>query len=126
MLSLSVLEEEVADPVTSEGLSEGGRVPARPADRPHRLRPNARYTPATSLVEAEIDGARMLFSTRTGRLYRLNETADRVWMALRVVSPASAAAMLAAEFDVPMQRARADVMDLLQHLFVAGLVVPAR
>ena len=123
MLSVSVLEDEMADPVASEGLPESVRSPARPADR---LRPNARYTPATSLVEAEIDGARMLFSTRTGRLYRLNETADRVWMALRVVSPASAAAMLAAEFDVPMQRARADVMDLLQHLFEAGLVVPAR
>lgn len=85
-----------------------------------------RYTRAPGVVETDIDGCRILFSTRTGRMYRLNETAARTWMALSVVTAASAAAMLAAEFDVGMERACADVMALVEALCEEGLLFPAR
>ena len=84
-----------------------------------------RYAHAHGVVETEIDGRRILFSTRTGRMYRLNETAARTWMTLRVVTAASAAAMLAAEFDVRLVHARADVMALIEALCDEGLLVPA-
>ncbi len=125
MLTLT-LEGEAVSQAAHARVAQPRRSPDTDGGAPAAsLSMHARCVPASGLVEADIDGARMLFSTRTGRLYRLNASARRAWMALRVVSPASAAAMLSAEFDVPMAQARADVMAFLEQLFDAGLVFPA-
>jgi hypothetical protein len=82
-------------------------------------------------VEREIDGETVLLPVRGGAtdlqfLFVLNVTATWIWRQVDGVRDAAAlAAALAAEFDVDLQQATADVDELLESFRSAGLIKPA-
>lgn len=78
------------------------------------------------VVEAVVDGERILLAPADGRCHSLNGTASRVWSLLE--SPTAAddmVSVLVAEFDVTPEQCAREVDALLDGMLQAGVVVHA-
>lgn len=75
------------------------------------------------VVDCSLGNGLALLNLETGRYFSLGETGAFVWEALkRDASREAIAADMAREFDVPIERSRADLGAFLGQLEDAGLV----
>ena len=76
------------------------------------------------LAWREIQGAVVIISPEESVVHELNETASFIWMQLNSAgSPAEIAALLAAEYDVAAEVARADTEEMIAHLEAKRLLL---
>lgn len=84
-----------------------------------------RYRPEVEITTALMDnGGLVLLSERSGKLYRCNSTAAKMWTALHQHGgrPEAAADAVAAQYGTEPARVRADLKALVDELRRAGLV----
>jgi predicted DNA-binding transcriptional regulator len=84
-----------------------------------------RVRPARGLAWQTIDGEAVLLDLARGRSLGLNETATVVWSLLPDHDDEEIAAEIARRFEVDLDRARADVGELLAGLVERGVVETA-
>ncbi len=84
-----------------------------------------RVRPVRGLAWQTIEGEAVLLDLNQGRSLGLNETASVVWSLLPDHDDEEIATELARRFDVPVERARADVARLVARLLERGLVEEA-
>lgn len=77
--------------------------------------------PGTTLTTVE--GKDVLFSTRTGESFGLNETAAQMLRLAVDIGTSEAAAKLAGEYDAPREELQADLDELVGELVQLKLVV---
>ena len=80
------------------------------------------YRCSDDVIVTDLAHELILLDPRKGQMYRLNETARRVWLGLPALRANDLASVLMSEFEVPPERACADVKALLLELTRAGLV----
>ena len=81
-------------------------------------------TPATDLVQVELDGETVVFVPSTGALHHLDATATVVWGLLQDgVSVDEAVALLAEAYAAPRDVVAADVAAMVERLGQAALLV---
>ena len=81
-----------------------------------------RYQPKPSVIETELPGELILLDPETQEMFSLNESGRAVWRAIAGRSVEEAAELLAAEYEVEVERARGDVRSLVARLTGAGLL----
>ncbi|MHB1168983.1 MAG: PqqD family protein [Longimicrobiales bacterium] len=87
------------------------------------LMPGARLRARPTVVAAERDGRTVLLDLRTDRYYGLDETGSRFWALLSEGRTTDeTAALLAAEYDAPAERLKADATAFALRLAAAGLL----
>lgn len=79
------------------------------------------FVPTSDVVVTDLDDDLVLLDPKSGEMFALNESGRCVWHALDQGLDAAAAALVDA-FDVPPERAHADVRALVAELVAAGLV----
>ena len=84
-----------------------------------------RVRPARGLAWQLIEGEAVLLDLTHGRSLGLNETASVIWSLLPDHDDEEIAAELVRRFDVPLDRARADVSRLVSRLLERGVVEEA-
>ncbi len=76
------------------------------------------------LAWREIEGEVVIISPEDSVVHELNETASFIWMQVNSSrSPAEIADLLAAEYDVAAEVARADTEELISHLEAKRLLL---
>lgn len=76
-----------------------------------------------SVLFRDLDGEAVLLETGSGRYYGLNEVGTRMWILLQSHREIGAVCRaLLAEYDVPEDRLRADLENLVATLAARGLV----
>lgn len=87
---------------------------------------DCRPTRNTQLAWREIDGEIVIISPEDSQVHELNETAALIWKAADgAQSVDEIAAGVAAQFDVALETARADVAELIVHLAGKHLLLTA-
>lgn len=81
-----------------------------------------RVRPARGLAWQLIEGEAVLLDLTHGRSLGLNETASVIWSLLPDHDDEQVAEELVRRFDVPLDRARADVQHLVSRLLERGVV----
>ena len=82
-----------------------------------------RYRPAPEVRTTRVDGDAVLLDLETERYFSLNRTGSTAWEALEAGGTGEEAVRaVMRRFDVPEDRARADVQALLSRLSGAGLL----
>lgn len=82
-----------------------------------------RYVPAPEVIETDLERELILLDPGSEEMFSLNETGRLVWRALPDATLEQMARAVADAFDVPLDRAQADVAALLEDLVAAGVVV---
>ncbi len=81
--------------------------------------------PSPHVVAQDAHGESVLLDTSSHRFFELNQAATLIWRTLSAgKSIDEAAGEIAAHFDTDIQRARADVANLVEELRGLGLLVP--
>ena len=76
-----------------------------------------------SVLFRDLDGEAVLLETGTGRYYGLNEVGTRMWVLLDLHGEIEAVCRaLLAEYDVPEERLREDLLQLVDSLAARGLL----
>lgn len=76
------------------------------------------------IIQTDLKNEMVLLDPISRRIYRLNATARRVWLAFPLPDPGAVARVLAEGQVVPADRVLADARALLDGLVAEGLVVP--
>lgn len=88
--------------------------------------PTVAFTRANGVVEAVVDGERILLSPVDGRCHSLNGTAGRVWSLLETERDTDElVATLVDEYDVTPDQCAREVRALLDGMVAAGVVTAA-
>jgi hypothetical protein len=76
------------------------------------------------LVHTELDGHTLMMSIEAGKYFSLNHMGSRIWQLIEhPVIVSDVVASLEREFDVDVERCRAETCAFLDHLATSGLVV---
>ncbi len=87
------------------------------------LMPGARLRARPTVVVAERDGRTVLLDLRSDRFYGLDESGSRFWALLSEGRTTDeAAALLAEEYDAPVEKLKADATAFALRLAAAGLL----
>jgi hypothetical protein len=82
-----------------------------------------RITVPESVLFRDLEGEAVLLETKTGRYYGLNEVGTRMWSLLQLHGKIEAVCRaLLTEYDVPEERLREDLAQLLEALSSRGLI----
>jgi hypothetical protein len=82
-----------------------------------------RVTIPDSVLFRDLDGEAVLLETVTGRYYGLNEVGTRMWSLLQIHGEIEAVCRaLVAEYEVPEERLRDDLLRFVDDLVAGGLV----
>lgn len=80
---------------------------------------------ATDVIESPLEHELILLDASTQEMFSLNPTARLVWQALRRGGVTEALNQVLAKFDVPRERAEADVTALAAEFVKHGLLQPS-
>jgi hypothetical protein len=82
-----------------------------------------RITVPESVLFRDLDGEAVLLETGNGRYYGLNEVGTRMWNLIQLHGETEAVCRaLLAEYDVPEDRLREDLLQLVDSLAARGLL----
>jgi len=84
----------------------------------------AAYAPIPGVRILRLGGRRLLYSEDHQQVLELNETAERIWLALAASGSVSAAAQALAALGLPLKQATQFVADAALQWTAAGLVAP--
>ena len=92
-------------------------------DAPHTITADSIVVASKEQVASDLAGEVILLSLKTAMYYGLNQVGARVWELVR--EPARVADVrdvIAREYDVELQQAERDLLELLRQLAGAGLI----
>lgn len=85
--------------------------------------PAARVTPSPEVLFQELDGETVLLDLGSERYFGLDDVGTRVWQLLLAHGELAAVhRQMLAEYEVPAERLREDLLELVARLEAAGLV----